>query len=34
MNRWGAKTLLAKIYLNAQVYTGTAEWTKAIEQAG
>ncbi|WP_031530787.1 RagB/SusD family nutrient uptake outer membrane protein [Dyadobacter crusticola] len=33
MNRWGAKTLLAKIYLNAQVYTGTAEWAKAIEQA-
>ncbi|KAA6431602.1 RagB/SusD family nutrient uptake outer membrane protein [Dyadobacter flavalbus] len=33
MNRWSAKTLLAKIYLNAEVYTGIPEWAKAIEQA-
>jgi len=33
MNRWAAKALLAKIYLNAEVYTGTAQWAKAIEQA-
>jgi hypothetical protein len=33
MNKWAAKALLAKIYLNAEVYTGTAEWAKAIEQA-
>jgi len=30
MNVWAAKSLLAKIYLNAQVYTGTAEWGKVI----
>lgn len=28
--KWAAKTLLAKIYLNAEVYTGTAEWEKAL----
>ena len=33
MNRWAAKALLAKIYLNAEVYTGTAEWAKAITEA-
>ncbi|MCF0074315.1 RagB/SusD family nutrient uptake outer membrane protein [Dyadobacter sp. CY261] len=33
MNKWGAKTLLAKIYLNAQVYTGTPQWAKAIQEA-
>ncbi|MCE7067749.1 RagB/SusD family nutrient uptake outer membrane protein [Dyadobacter sp. CY326] len=33
LNKWGAKALLAKIYLNAQVYTGTPEWEKAIAQA-
>lgn len=32
LNRWGAKALLAKIYLNAEVYTGTAQWQKVIEQ--
>lgn len=31
MNVWAAKSLLAKIYLNAEVYVGTAEWTKVIE---
>jgi hypothetical protein len=33
MNKWAAKALLAKIYLNAEVYTGTAEWAKAITTA-
>lgn len=32
LNAWGAKALLAKIYLNAEVYTGTAEWEKCIGQ--
>lgn len=31
-NQWAAHTLLAKIYLNAEVYSGTAEWTKCIEE--
>ncbi|MFT3738794.1 MAG: RagB/SusD family nutrient uptake outer membrane protein [Breznakibacter sp.] len=31
-NEWAARTLLAKIYLNAQVYAGTAQWDKCIEQ--
>jgi starch-binding outer membrane protein, SusD/RagB family len=26
---WVAKALLAKLYMNAQVYTGTAQWAKA-----
>lgn len=30
-NKWAAYTLLAKVYLNAEVYTGTAEWDKCIE---
>ncbi len=30
-NKWAAHTLLAKMYLNAEVYTGTAAWTKCIE---
>jgi starch-binding outer membrane protein, SusD/RagB family len=29
-NKWAALTLLAKMYLNAKVYTGTAEWDKCI----
>ncbi|MBE8722406.1 RagB/SusD family nutrient uptake outer membrane protein [Sphingobacterium pedocola] len=33
LNRWGAKALLAKIYLNAEVYTGTAQWQKVIDEA-
>jgi hypothetical protein len=33
LNKWGAKALLAKIYLNAEVYTGTPQWAKAIETA-
>lgn len=27
-NKWAGLTLLAKMYLNAQVYTGTPEWEK------
>lgn len=30
-NKWAAYTLLAKMYLNAGVYSGTAEWAKCIE---
>jgi len=30
-NKWAAYALLAKVYLNAQVYAGQAEWTKCIE---
>lgn len=29
-SRWGALTLLAKVYLNAEVYTGTAQWDECI----
>lgn len=28
-NKWAAYTLLAKVYLNAQVYTGTAHWNES-----
>jgi SusD family. len=31
-NKWAAKALLARIYLNAEVYTGTPQWEKCIEQ--
>jgi starch-binding outer membrane protein, SusD/RagB family len=27
--QWSAKALLVKLYMNAQVYTGTAQWAKA-----
>ncbi len=30
MNYWAGKFLLAKLYLNAKVYSGTAQWDKAI----
>lgn len=30
-NKWAAYALLAKMYLNAEVYTGTAQWEKCIE---
>ena len=30
-NKWAAYTLLAKVYLNAEVYTGTEQWAKCIE---
>lgn len=32
MNKWAAKTLLAKLYLNAEVYTGQPQWEKVITQ--
>lgn len=32
-NKWAAKTLLASVYLNARVYTGTARWQEALTQA-
>ncbi|MGQ8335243.1 RagB/SusD family nutrient uptake outer membrane protein [Sunxiuqinia sp. A32] len=31
-NKWAAKTLLANLYLNAEVYTGTSEWDKCISE--
>ncbi|MDJ1483381.1 RagB/SusD family nutrient uptake outer membrane protein [Cytophagaceae bacterium YF14B1] len=31
-NKWAAHALLAKVYLNAEVYSGTAAWDKCIEQ--
>lgn len=31
--KWFAHTLLAKAYLNAQVYTGEAKWNKVVEHA-
>jgi starch-binding outer membrane protein, SusD/RagB family len=30
-NKWAAYTLLAKVYLNADVYTGTPDWAKCIQ---
>src|SRR5690606_20833774 len=33
MNKWAAKMVLAKLYLNAEVYTGTPAWEKAMVQA-
>lgn len=30
MNKWVADMILAKLYLNAQVYTGTPQWAKAV----
>jgi hypothetical protein len=32
MNKWAGKFLLAKLYLNAQVYSGTAQWDKVIAE--
>ncbi|TDH26593.1 RagB/SusD family nutrient uptake outer membrane protein [Segetibacter sp. 3557_3] len=31
-NRWAAKGILAKVYLNAGVYTGTPQWDKCIAE--
>lgn len=31
INKWGAYTLLAKMYLNAEVWTGTPQWQKSID---
>lgn len=33
MTRWAALAIRAKLYLNAQVYTGTAQWQKAADDA-
>jgi hypothetical protein len=30
MNKWAGKFLLAKLYLNAKVYSGTEQWTKVV----
>jgi starch-binding outer membrane protein, SusD/RagB family len=30
--KWAAKAILARLYLNAEVYTGTPQWAKVIEQ--
>jgi hypothetical protein len=30
MNKWAAYMTLARVYLNAKVYTGTAQWEKAL----
>jgi hypothetical protein len=32
MNKWAARATLANVYLNAEVYTGTQQWEKCIEQ--
>lgn len=32
MNKWAAKMILAKMYLNAQVYLGTPRWNDAITE--
>jgi len=31
-NKWAAKAILAKVYLNAQVYIGTAQWDKCLQE--
>lgn len=31
--QWAAKALLARVYLNAEVYTGTAQWQNVITNA-
>lgn len=33
MNQWAAYMVLARMYLNAGVYTGTPQWEKALEAA-
>ncbi|WP_085537374.1 RagB/SusD family nutrient uptake outer membrane protein [Massilibacteroides vaginae] len=32
MSKWAAKTTLANVYLNAEVYVGEARWNECIEQ--
>lgn len=32
-NKWAGKTLLASVYLNAEVYTGTSHWQEALNHA-
>jgi hypothetical protein len=31
-NQWAGHALLAKVYLNAEVYSGTAQWEKCIQE--
>lgn len=31
-NKWAAKMILAKVYLNAEVYTGTPQWDKCMAE--
>lgn len=31
-NKWAAKAILAKVYLNAEVYTGTPQWQQALQE--
>ena len=33
INKWVAHALLSKVYLNAEVYVGTPEWQKAVDNA-
>lgn len=30
-NKWAAYTLLAKLYLNAEIYTGTSRWEECVD---
>ena len=32
LTQWGAKCLMARMYLNAGVYTGTPMWNECLEQ--
>ena len=32
LTQWGAKCLMARMYLNAGVYTGTPMWNECMEQ--
>ncbi|MEX0908090.1 MAG: RagB/SusD family nutrient uptake outer membrane protein, partial [Gemmatimonadota bacterium] len=32
MNRWAAKAMLARTYLNAEVYTGTPRWQEVLNE--
>lgn len=32
MNKWSAKTLLANVYINSEVYTGTPRWNECIAE--
>ena len=31
MNKYGAQAILSRVYLNAEVYTGTPQWEKVLE---
>jgi hypothetical protein len=33
INKWTAYMILARVYLNAEVYTGTPQWEKALDAA-